>query len=144
MPLKPVVDEVPVLNLTPMIDVLMLLIIFFVVGTKFIESEREIELQVPRVADGGHLPEATQRRTVTVARDGQIALDGADVTLEELTQRLAADRRANRRLGVLVRGDGLAPFQRVAAALNACRQADIRELGIVVRLAGATKDHATR
>ena len=144
MPLKPVFDEVPVLNLTPMIDVLMLLIIFFVVGTKFIESEKQIELQVPRVADGGNLAEAPQRRTVGVARDGQVSLDDADVTLEELTQRLASARKANRHLGVLVRGDGAAPFQRVAGALNACRQAGISELGIVVRLAGATKDHAIR
>lgn len=144
MPLKPIVDDVPVLNLTPMIDVLMLLIIFFVVGTKFIESEREIELQVPRVQDGANLPEAPQRKTVTVARDGQVSLDGDDVSLDELTERLSSARRGNRRLGVIVRGDGAAPFQRIAGALNACRRAGINELGIVVRVAGAGNNHATR
>ena len=50
MPIKTTpMDDIPGLNLTAMIDVLFLLIIFFMVGTKFIESDRQIELDVPRV-----------------------------------------------------------------------------------------------
>ena len=43
----------PTLNLTSMIDVLFLLIIFFMVATKFDEMERNIEVAVPEVAAGG-------------------------------------------------------------------------------------------
>ena len=50
MPLKTLVDDAPTLNLTPMIDVVFLLIIFFMVGTKFTELERTIALQVPQVS----------------------------------------------------------------------------------------------
>ena len=49
MPLKNQLEEMPVLNLTSMIDVLFLLIIFFMVGTKFIETERQIDLKLPQV-----------------------------------------------------------------------------------------------
>ncbi len=50
MPLKTSqLEEMPALNLTSLIDVLFLLIIFFMIGTKFIESERQIELEVPKV-----------------------------------------------------------------------------------------------
>ena len=45
-------EEMPVLNLTSMIDVLFLLIIFFMVGTKFIENERQMTLKLPQVRQG--------------------------------------------------------------------------------------------
>ena len=53
MPLKIQHDEAPALNLTSMIDVLFLLIIFFMVATKFDEMERNIEVAVPEVAQAG-------------------------------------------------------------------------------------------
>ena len=61
MPIKTTpLDDIPALNLTSMIDVLFLLIIFFMVGTKFIESDRQIELES---APGGQ-----QRRDDRAAR----------------------------------------------------------------------------
>ena len=134
MPLKTHLDEQPALNLTPMIDIVFLLIIFFMVGTKFTELERKIGLQVPEVADKGALTAAPERKIVNVYRDGTLTLDQSPVTLDELTAELAAFRSQYEDLGVLVRGDAKGKFQGVASVLNACRQAGIRDLGISVRL----------
>jgi biopolymer transport protein ExbD len=134
MPLKTHLDEQPTLNLTPMIDIVFLLIIFFMVGTKFSELERKIELRVPEVTDKGALTAAPERRVVNVYRDGTLTLDHLPVTLEELTSRLATARSQYSDLGVLIRGDAKGEFQRVASVLNACKQAGIRDLGISVRL----------
>ncbi len=134
MPLKTHLDEQPTLNLTPMIDIVFLLIIFFMVGTKFTELERRIALKVPEVADKGALTAAPERKVVNVFRDGSITLDRTPVTLDELTARLAASRSQYEDLGVLVRGDATSEFQGVASVLNACKQAGIRNLGISVRL----------
>ena len=135
MPLKVHNDEQPTLNLTPMIDVVFLLIIFFMVGTKFTELERKIGLQVPEVSDAGALTPAPEKRVVNVYQDGQIALDRQTVSLEELTNRLADARSEYKDLGVLIRGDAAGTFQRVAEVLGACKQAGIAELGISVRIA---------
>jgi biopolymer transport protein ExbD len=134
MPLKTHVDEQPTLNLTPMIDIVFLLIIFFMVGTKFTELERKITLRVPEVADRGALTAAPERKVVNVYRDGTITLDKDTVTLEQLTGDLADARRQYEDLGVLVRGDAKGEFQLVASVLNACKQAGVRDLGISVRL----------
>ena len=134
MPLKTHLDEQPTLNLTPMIDIVFLLIIFFMLGTKFTELERKIALRVPEVTAGGALTAAPQRRIVNVYRDGTIWLDQQPVTLDQLIEQLAAARSQYEDLGVLIRGDAKGEFQAVAAALNACKQAGIRELGISVRL----------
>ena len=133
MPLKTHLDEQPSLNLTPMIDIVFLLIIFFMVGTKFSELERKIGLRVPEVSHAEALTAAPEPRVVNVYRDGAITLDRTPVTLQELTQTLAATRSQYSDLGVLVRGDASGRFQNVAEVLNACKQADVRELGIAVR-----------
>jgi biopolymer transport protein ExbD len=135
MPLKTHHDEQLSLNLTPMIDVVFLLIIFFMVGTKFAELERKIAVKVPEVADGGTLSPAPEKRIVTVARDGQIALDNQVLTLPQLVEQLSAARTQAADLGVIVRGDAEGAFQNVAQVLNAVRKAGIKEMGISVKLA---------
>ena len=65
MPLKTHVDEQPTLNLTAMLDVMFLLIIFFALNTRFLDEERQIELRVPQVADRGALARPPSGRPST-------------------------------------------------------------------------------
>jgi biopolymer transport protein ExbD len=132
MPLRTHLDEQPTLNLTSMIDVLFLLIMFFMVGTKFTELEKKIGLKVPQVSDAGALTSAPEKKVVNVYRDGQITLDREAVSLDELSRKLSAARSQYADLGVLVRGDGDGTFQTVADVLTAVRKAGITELGVAV------------
>ena len=133
MPLKTHVDGEPMLNLTAMLDVMFLLIIFFMLGTRFTDDERKLDLVVPEVADRGALTTDPARKEIGVYRDGTITLDRSTVTLDQLTTRLASARRRHGELGVLVRGDARGEFQDVASVLTACKRAGVRELGITVR-----------
>ena len=134
MPLKTHHDDLPAINLTPMIDIVFNLIIFFMVSTRFTEIERKVDLSVPEVADIRTLTPTPEKRTINVYRDGRIELDGEAVSIDQLILRLSDAQRQYAELGVNVRGDGLGPFQNVATVLTACRQAGISELGISVRL----------
>ncbi|MCH2116108.1 MAG: biopolymer transporter ExbD [Pirellulales bacterium] len=134
MPIKTQYDDQPTLNLTPMIDVVFLLIIFFMVATKFSELEQNIELEVPEVASAGANRTPATPRTVAVYEDGHIELDGQQATLQELRSRLAANRAQDPDLNVVVRGDGQCDFQHIASAMAACRDAGVAELGITVRV----------
>jgi biopolymer transport protein ExbD len=135
MPLKLQHDELPALNLTSLIDVLFLLIIFFMVATKFDEMERNIQVAVPQVSQAGEDTSPLRPLIVTVMADGRIDLDGKTVTEPQLTSQLAAARTPLTEPTVVIHGDAKCPFQHVAAALGACRQAGISELGITVRIA---------
>ena len=139
MPLKTHLDEQPTLNMTPMIDIVFLLIIFFMVGTKFAELERDIDLKIPTVRDSGALTDAPRRKTIRVYQDGTILYDHQTVSLEQLSAELHHAKDEYARLGVLIRGDGRGCFQRVAEVLNACRQADVTDLGIAVEPHGTTR-----
>ena len=134
MPLKTYQDELPAINLTPMLDIVFNLIIFFVVGTRFIGAETKLPVKVPEVSEAGKLQPAPEKRVINVYRDGRISLDDRFLTTDQLRQELTATRARYAGLGVIVRGDAEGTFQSVATVLNACRQAGISELGISVRL----------
>jgi biopolymer transport protein ExbD len=135
MPLKLQHDEIPALNLTSMIDVLFLLIIFFMVSTKFDELERNIDVAIPEVAQAGETSPPVKPIVVAVFADGHIELDDEVVSIADLVQQLSS-RGGLSSPSVVIRGDATCQYQHVATALAACRQANISELGIAVRIDG--------
>ena len=141
MPLKTHHDEQPTINLTPMIDIVFLLIIFFMVGAKFSEMEPKIPVKVPEVSNAGALTAAPQRRIVSIQKNGQVALDDEIMTLPALVEELSVAREEYPELGVVIRGDAEGAFQNVAAVLSACRAAGVTEMGISVKLAAHGGTH---
>jgi biopolymer transport protein ExbD len=135
VPLKLQHDEQPQLNLTPMIDVLFLLIIFFMVATTFGDLERNVDLKVPEVAEAGENHTPAQPIVINVFSDGHLEFEGQTVAPDALKTRLTEIRSQQSNPSVIIRGDAQCPFQHVAAALSACRAAHISELGITVRTA---------
>ena len=134
MPLKTHHDDMPLINLTPMLDIVFNLIIFFMVGARFTDMESSIDLKVPEVSTNAALTAAPEKQVINVFRDGRIVLDKQEVSLTELTSQLAGARQQYSELGVVVRGDAEGAFQNVASVLTACRQAGISDMGISVRL----------
>ncbi len=145
MPIKPTNDEGLQLNLTPMIDVVFLLVIFFMAATQFAGAERTLDLELPEVAGEGTGVVVAQEPTfVTVKENGNVLLDGKPLPIEDLTadlKRLLADRPD---LEVLLNGDARCDFQQIAAALAACRASGVTNLGITVEVAQAMANGSTR
>lgn len=139
MPIKTQLDELPALNLTPMIDVVFLLIVFFMCASKFSGDQRDIDLRLPEVAKADAANAAPQSRQVAVYAGGRIALDREDVTLAQLTEKLTVAKLEQPALSVVILGDAGCEFQHVADALAACKEAGISHLSVSVRIAqGAT------
>ncbi len=137
MPLKTQRDDQARLDLTPMIDVVFLLIIFFMVATKFTEVERNIEIELPKVTDAGTSSPPVRPRIVVVSADGTVRLDGQVVTTEGLANQLSEATRQSADVQVEVHGDAQSDFQHIAAAMAACRAGGVTQLGIKVETATA-------
>ncbi len=133
MPIKIHHDHEPTLNLTPMIDIVFLLIIFFMVGTKFAEMERQIKLEIPAVKQFGAMTPAPAKRVVNVYRDNTIVMDQRTLTIDQLIAELKRAQQENSELAVLIRGDAEGPLHNVVNVLAACRDAGFDEMGIAVR-----------
>jgi len=137
MPLKLNRDDQTSINLTPMIDIVFLLIIFFMIGTRFSElndSERNIALNLPKVANGKALTIAPRKRVINVIENGQILLDQKAVSLQQLEVNLANARTQYKKLGVVVRGDANSRYEDVAQVIAACRRVDV-SVDLPVRVA---------
>jgi biopolymer transport protein ExbD len=137
MPLKTTHDEMPNLNLTSLIDVVFLLIVFFMTASKFTDPARDVDLKLPEVAQGDSLSVAPKARSVAVHADGKITLDKEPVTLEELKTRLSESISSGPHPSVVILGDAGCPFQHVAAAMAACKQAGVTDLAVSVQVAVA-------
>lgn len=137
MPLKTHTDEMPNLNLTSLIDVVFLLIVFFMAASKFADPARDIDLRLPEVAESDALTVAPKSREVAVHADGRVTLDRQPVSLADLTQQLMDARGKTPTVNVVILGDAGCPFQHVAAALAACQEAGVSDLAVSVRIAEA-------
>jgi biopolymer transport protein ExbD len=90
---------------------------------------------LPEVADGKTLALPSKNREVAVFADGRVTLDNTTVTLVELTAQLAESQKARPDQSVVILGDAGCPFQHVAAALAACKEAGVSDLAVSVRVA---------
>lgn len=134
MPLKSDQFESSELNLTPLIDVLFLLIIFFLIGSTLSESERQFDVQVPTVSAAKPLTAPPDQLVININREGRISLGKKAVTLPQLIADLkqASQRFADQ--SVVIRGDGEGKYQKVADVLAACHKAKIRHFSVATTL----------
>ncbi|MFO0943076.1 MAG: biopolymer transporter ExbD [Pirellulales bacterium] len=134
MPLKLSNEEdLPSLNMTSMIDVLFVLILFFMVGTTFNQQERQIDIKLPGANTLKSMVPPPQRREVQVAADGSIFLDGNKLSMLELTQRLSDMRRMYPDISVAVRADGNALHGTVYPVYGAVNRAGITNMAVIGR-----------
>lgn len=115
------------INLTPMIDVVFLLLIFFLAATTFAREEVELDLRLPE-ASTGTPGGAGKKLLINVLADGRLSVDGREVSMEALRQKLTAAGQRDRELAVLVRGDRQAQFGVGLQVLDACRLAKIQKV----------------
>ena len=119
-------EEALFINLTPMIDVILTLLIFFMAATKLYDwDEQKLDVQVPNVASAEPLTEVPDDISLSISQDGKLAFNEDLVTLEELQQRLLTARKNYSDQGVKIRADGRVPHQNVAEAMSACHAAGI-------------------
>lgn len=115
------------INLTPMVDVVFLLLIFFLAATTFASEEVALDLRLPP-AKSGQAGKSDRPLVVNVLADGRLHVDGREVSLEALRQKLQAAGERNAEQAVLVRGDREAQFGLGIQVLDACRLAKIKKV----------------
>ncbi len=135
MPLK-VSDPAsePSLNLTPMIDIVFLLIIFFMVGTQFAERERQFDVDLPTVSDAQPLTSRPDEIVVNVIGEGIVSVDDERLTLPELELKLRIAQQNYADQTVVLRGSGPDPYQQVVDVLATCHRAKITHISLANRL----------
>ena len=113
------------IQLAPMIDIVFLLLIFFIVLWNYARFETEIDISVP-AASAGERPERTIGEiVVNVHQTGTIVVEGIERSDEELLGMFQDIVEAYPDQAVILRGDKQAAFDHIVRVLNVCQQAKI-------------------
>ena len=126
-------EEDPTPNLAPMIDVILVLTIFFMCATKFSGDERTFELDLPDAGSAASAAAPPRQEVVEVQAAGEVRLGGEAVPVEELAARLEAVRAAHPEVAVTIRGERAVPHGRMAEVYEACRAAGVSRVAIAVQ-----------
>ena len=124
-------DDEPEINLVPLIDVVLCLIIFFVVTTTF-DARSVLKLELPR-ADGQPAQQQDQPLSVLVNAQGRYFVEDREALrtdVESLKQTITDVAGSDRNRAVLLRADARTPHQAVVTALDALGQLGFRRIGI--------------
>jgi len=130
MPLKTEPLEEPSINLTSMLDIVMLLIIFFMVSTKFAEEERQTNIQLPSVSENFALSGQPDEIVVNIDVDGKIKVKNEEMTLDSLRITLDVARFAFPNQAVVIRGDGRCEYQTVMDVFSICKEVGIKNVSV--------------
>lgn len=124
-------------NITPLIDVVFLLIIFFLVASHIARSQANETVDLPDAVQTEEDLPGPNQFTVTVTADGRLNVGGRVVTFDQLSfqlESIAGDQRAQPE--VRIRGDRMTSFARIEPILLQCAALGIRNVKFAVRKAG--------
>jgi biopolymer transport protein ExbD len=120
--------------MTPMIDVVFQLIIFFLVASHLTRTETQLDLRLPVARSGAEDTDfETPRVTINVKDDGTLWLSGREIAAERLAPQLSEVRSAEGdNLEVRIRGSRAATYADVEPIMQACTEAGIWNVSYAV------------
>jgi biopolymer transport protein ExbD len=126
------------LNLTPIIDVVFLLLIFFLVATRFEEEERSLDVVLPQASEAMPLVAKPKELFVNVDDRGRYFVSGQFVTEAELEAALVQAAANNPgRQTVIIRADKRCVWQFIVTVMDLCNKAGIRDYRVTAEPSAA-------
>ena len=121
-------------NMTPVIDMVFLLLIFFLCATRFDREERELDANLPEVVQAEPLSMPPQEIVVNVTRDGHYIVMQQTLTEEQLAALLnQASLKNPGTQAVQIRGDAQAAWEAGVRVMGLCNRANIANYTVTVR-----------
>jgi biopolymer transport protein TolR len=117
------------INITPMVDVMLVLLIIFMVAAPMLTVGVPVEL--PKTAAAALPTEQEEPLTVTITADGRLAIQTTDVSDAEMIPKLSAIAAERTSKKIFLRADGAIPYERVAQVMGALNAGGFNEIGLV-------------
>lgn len=120
------------LQLTSLIDVVFLLLIFFMVSTAFIDFSRRMDIQLPE-SKASQIVEEVRGYLLEVGVERRITLNGRDITLKELEKELMRTKGQGIRRTMTIKADKRLDYGFVVRLMGICLAAGIRDISVAVK-----------
>ncbi|MDD5351331.1 MAG: biopolymer transporter ExbD [Chthoniobacteraceae bacterium] len=112
-------------QIAPMVDILLVLLVFFIVTWNFALTENELDVKVPTASAAKEQQPVANQTVLNVRKNGTVVMNRKELTLDELRRKLAALSELYPDYAIIVRGDKQLPFEDLMAVMDICRQANI-------------------
>ncbi|MGA0368800.1 MAG: ExbD/TolR family protein [Kiritimatiellia bacterium] len=112
-------------QLAPMIDVVFLLLCFFMTTTLYSQWETEVDITLPTASTGENLQRLAGEIIINVFADGSLVVNGRSLSPEDLGELLLRVSELFPGQPVVIRGDETADYGFIMKVMDLCRQADI-------------------
>ncbi|MGD9889181.1 MAG: ExbD/TolR family protein [Halothiobacillaceae bacterium] len=126
-------DEVS-LDMTPLIDVVFLLLIFFMLTASFTQAQR-LQVELPKAEQGEAIKDPAKNWVIEIDAEGNYALNGEALAGDQLTLRLRELPERTDDTVILIRADAKTEHQAVVQALDAARAAGLLHIGLATETA---------
>jgi biopolymer transport protein ExbD len=123
-------DETYPINVTNMIDVFLLLLIFFLVATTFAKEERDAKIQLPGTAAVRPISAPSKDLVINIRQDGTVVMDQKELAGEHLLAALREAQKADPERNLLIRADERSIMKYFAGVAREAREAGFSQLKI--------------
>ena len=120
------------INVTPLVDVVLVLLVIFMVVTPLIKQEQPVDLPITKASKAAA---DTRQLTLTIATDESLTLDDATIARDRLGERLDAIFAGRDDRTVFLAADKSLPYATVVDVIDACRAAGVSAIGLVTQKA---------
>jgi biopolymer transport protein TolR len=118
------------INVTPLVDVMLVLLIIFMVAAPMMTSGVPIDLPQTQA---GALNAQTQPITISIKQDGQVFLQETQIEAADIAAKLQAIATTGYNERIFVRGDGKAPYGVIADVMSRIQEAGYKNIGLVTQ-----------
>lgn len=115
----------PGIQLAPLVDVLLLLLIFFLMTWNAARNENELDVKVPKASSAKEKSAPIGDVVINVKSDGNVVVNRRNLNGTELTDLLKGLVQLNADQAVVIRGDEAGAYKNIVEVLNVCSQAGV-------------------
>ncbi len=123
-------DEIGNINITPMVDIILVLLVIFMVTANFLKKE-SVNINLPKVAASD--PNVAESVQVAITRDGRVLLEGLEINNEKLLNSLEKKSKLRPNMRVTLSADDKLPYGLIANVMGLIRKAGVTKIALSVK-----------
>jgi biopolymer transport protein ExbD len=117
------------INVTPLVDITLVLLIIFMVTATFV-SEQALQVHLPKILKEEKAPQPAL--TVTLGSKGELKFNRQDIDLPRLTQQMAVETSVNPEVQVILKADKDIPYEKLAQVLDAIKVGGVQKVALAM------------
>jgi biopolymer transport protein ExbD len=121
-------------QLAPMVDVVFLLLIFFITTMQLTQSERELNVSVPVAEEGADAQQTVGEIIVNVRETGEVVVDQSVMDKSQLFDKLTRIAAVHKNQAIRIRGDGKVEYQKIVEVIDVCQKAGIPNISFATQV----------